>query len=133
MNSTRIHKVMPVTRECKCVSIPRQVRTDSESYLISVYRCPTRLPTREAQKAAEEEGGEEEGEEQQQQQLQLVPGEGTPYFPPEGFPGPEEAMWAGPGLRRKKLNLEQKEKTWIDCVRGQFCYGWDALGSHREA
>ena len=81
------------------VSLPRQVRTDSESYLISVYRCPTRLPrTREEEGLQGPADQEEWGEEQQL------------FYPPGGYEGGAPEMFGGPGLRRKKLSLERKEK-----------------------
>ena len=90
------------------------MRTDSESYLISVYRCPTRLPRREGQKETEEqeEEGEEEEEEEQQEQ-QVLGEEGQPFFPPGGYGAPP-GMFGGPGLRRKKLSFKPKEKRKVE-------------------
>jgi hypothetical protein len=89
------------------------VRTDSESYLISVYRCPTRLPKREGtQEEQEQEEGEgeqeegdgEEGEGEEQEQFDS-------FYQSEGYGG---MFPGGPGLRRKKLSLNpnEKRKKW---------------------
>jgi hypothetical protein len=76
------------------------VRTDSESYLVSVYRCPTRLPKREGHK--EQQEGEEEGEQQDYP------------LPPGGYDGPPEMMYeGGPGLRRKKMSFQIGKKKEI--------------------
>ena len=99
--------------------MPWQVRTDSESYLISVYRCPTRLPRRqEGQRGEPEQEEEEEGEQEQ------FPGEGQPFYPSEGFDAPP-GMFGGPGLRRKKLSFNQNEKRkWKEDFRHNGQLHW---------
>ncbi len=79
------------------------MRTDSESYLVSVYRCPTRLPKREGHKEQQEGEGEEQEGEQEAYPL-----------PPGGYDGPPEMMYeGGPGLRRKKMSFQIGKKKEI--------------------
>ncbi len=80
------------------------MRTDSESYLVSVYRCPTRLPKREGHKEHQEGEEEQEGEGEQQ----------VYSLPPGGYDGPPEMMYeGGPGLRRKKMSFQIGKKKEI--------------------